>query len=155
MEAFASIRMNDVHDSFMGPNAMTVWKLTHQELLVDTRGTLPEFELYTTAQDFSHRAVRDRKLEIIAEICDRYDVDGFELDYIRHPVLFSRRLRGEPCTPDEIEIITSLMQEIRGLTDAAAARRGRPLLMWPCACRTRSAAASTTGWTCRRGWTTT
>ena len=129
MEAFASVRMNDVHDSFMGPNAMTVWKLTHQELLVDTRGTLPEFELYTTAQDFSHREVHDRKLEIIGEICDRYDVDGFELDYIRHPVLFSRRMRGEPCTPDEIEIVTSLMQEIRGLTDAAAARRGRPLLI--------------------------
>ena len=129
MEAFASVRMNDVHDSFMGPNAMTVWKLTHQELLVNTRGTLPEFELYTTAQDFSHRAVRDRKPEIIAEICDGYDVDGFELDYIRHPVLFSRRLRGEPCTPDEIKIVTSLMQEIRALTDAAAARRGRPLLV--------------------------
>ena len=33
MEAFASIRMNDVHDSFMGPNAMTVWKLTHHREL--------------------------------------------------------------------------------------------------------------------------
>ena len=129
MEAFASVRMNDVHDSFMGPNAMTVWKLTHQELLVDTRGILPEFELYTTAQDFSHPEVRERKLEIIGEICDRYDVDGFELDYIRHPVLFSRRVRGEPCSLDEIETITALMQEIRSLTDAAAARRGRPLLI--------------------------
>ena len=129
MEAFASVRMNDVHDSFMGPNAMTVWKLTHQELLVDTRGILPEFELYTTAQDFSHPEVRERKLEIIGEICDRYDVDGFELDYIRHPVLFSRRVRGEPCSLGEIETITALMQEIRSLTDAAAARRGRPLLI--------------------------
>ena len=62
---------------------------------------LPEFELYTTAQDFSHEAVRQRKLEIIEEICQRYDVDGFELDYIRHPVLFSRRMRGESCTADE------------------------------------------------------
>ena len=53
MEAFASIRMNDVHDSFMAANGMTIWKKTHPELLVDTRGMLPEFELYTKAQDFS------------------------------------------------------------------------------------------------------
>ena len=129
MEAFASVRMNDVHDSFMDANAMTVWKRTHPEFMVNTRGTLPEFELYTTAQDFSHEAVRQRKLEIIEEICQRYDVDGFELDYIRHPVLFSRRMHGEPCTTDEIDIITSMMGEIRSLTDAAAERRGRPLLI--------------------------
>ena len=129
MEAFASVRMNDVHDSFMDANAMTVWKRIHPEFMVDTRGTLPEFELYTTAQDFSHEAVRRRKIEIIEEICQRYDVDGFELDYIRHPVLFSRRMRGEPCTTEEIAIITSMMEEIRSLTDAAAERRGRPLLI--------------------------
>ena len=129
MEAFASVRMNDVHDSFMNANAMTVWKRTHPEFMVDTREMLPEFELYTTAQDFSHKAVRQRKLEIIEEICQRYDVDGFELDYIRHPVLFSRRMRGEPCTPDEIVIITSMMEQIRSLTDAAAKRRGRPFLI--------------------------
>ena len=129
MKTFASVRMNDVHDSFMDANAMTVWKRTHPEFMVNTRGTLPEFELYTTAQDFSHEAVRQRKLEIIEEICQRYDVDGFELDYIRHPVLFSRRMHGEPCTADEIDIITSMMEKIRSLTDAAAKRRGRPLLI--------------------------
>ena len=108
---------------------MTVWKRTHPEFMVDTRGTLPEFELYMTAQDFSHEAVRQRKLEIIEEICERYDVDGFELDYIRHPVLFSRRMRGEPCTANEVDIITSMMREIRSLTDAASEQRGRPSLI--------------------------
>jgi len=129
MEAFASVRMNDVHDSFLDANAMTVWKRTHPEFLVDTQGMLPEFELYTTAQDFTHEAVRRRKLEIIEDICTRYDIDGFELDFIRHPVLFSRRMRGEPCTVDEIAIITALMQQIREIIDAAAARRGRPILL--------------------------
>ena len=128
MEAFASIRMNDVHDSFI-PGGLTTWKMRHPEWLVDTNGTLPDFELYTSSQDFSHEPVRRRKLEIIEEICERYDVDGFELDYIRHPVLFSRRMRGEPCTRDEIEIMTSLMRQVREMTDAAAARRGRPVLI--------------------------
>ena len=129
MEAFASVRMNDVHDSFMDPNGQTIWKKTHPEYMVDTRGMLPEFELYTSAQDFSHEEVRARKLEIIEEICGRYDIDGFELDYIRHPVLFSRRMRGEPCTPEEIEIMTGLMRRIREITDAAAEHRGRPMLI--------------------------
>ena len=129
MEGFASVRMNDVHDSFMDANALTVWKRTHPQFMVDTHETLPEFELYMTAQDFSHRAVRQRKLEIIEEIGARYEVDGFELDYIRHPVLFSRRMRGEPCTQNEIAIITTMMHQIRGLTDAAAERRGRPMLI--------------------------
>jgi hypothetical protein len=129
MEAFASVRMNDVHDSFMDANAMTTWKRIHPEFMVNTRGALPEFELYTTAQDFSHEVVRERKLEIIEEICQSYDVDGFELDYIRHPVLFSRRMRGEPCTADETSIITSMMEKIRSLTDGASERRGKPLLI--------------------------
>ena len=128
MEAFASIRMNDVHDSFK-PTGLTIWKLRHPEWLVDTNGTLPEFELYTSSQDFSHEPVRRRKLQIIEEICEGYDVDGFELDYIRHPVLFSRRMHGEPCTQDEIEIMTSLMRQVREMTDAAAARRGHPVLI--------------------------
>ena len=129
MESFASVRMNDVHDSFMDANAMTVWKRTHPEFLVDTRGMLPGMEVYATSQDFSHPAVRERKLEIIGEICERHDVDGFELDYIRHPVLFSRRVRGEPCTEEEIGIITAMMRQIRDLTEAASARRGRPMLI--------------------------
>ncbi|MCK4324873.1 MAG: hypothetical protein KAW89_10105 [Armatimonadetes bacterium] len=128
MEAFASVRMNDVHDSFI-PGWQTTWKKQHPELLVDTQGMLPSMQLYTTAQDFTHEQVRQRKLEIIQEICQRYDVDGFELDYIRHPVMFSRVMRGEPATQQEVEIMTTLMRRIRQLTDEAAARRARPVLL--------------------------
>ena len=128
MEAFASIRMNDVHDSFF-PGGLTTWKMRHPEWLVDTIGALPASEIYTSSQDFSHEPVRRRKLQIIEEICERYDVDGFELDYIRHPVLFSRRMRGEPCTQAESETMTSLMRQVRETTDGAAARRGRPVLI--------------------------
>lgn len=128
MEAFASVRMNDVHDSFI-EGGQTLWKREHPELLVDTKGLLPNFELYVTSQDFSHEEVRQRKSEIIEEICERYDVDGFELDYIRHPVFFSRTMRGLRVTDEEAEIMTSLMRRIRRITDEAAVRRGRPLLL--------------------------
>jgi len=128
MEMFASVRINDCHDSFL-PGGLTIWKKQHPELMVDTTGMHPNFELYTSAQDYSHQEVRQRKLEVIEDICARYDVDGFELDFIRHPVFFSRTVRGLPVTADQVEIMTALMRRIRELTDASAARRGRPLLL--------------------------
>jgi hypothetical protein len=128
MEAFASVRMNDVHDSFI-PGWLPTWKKKHPELLVDPRGMLPSLELYVTSEDFTHKAVRNRKLEIIEEVAQRYDVDGFEFDFIRHPVFFSRTLRGLPVIDEEIEIMTAFMRRIRELTDREAQRRGRPLLL--------------------------
>ena len=128
MEILASMRMNDAHDSFI-PGGISMWKRKHPELLVDTKGRLPQFEIYTSCQDFSNKEVQDRKFEIVEELFQRYDVDGFELDFIRHPVFFSRTMRGEPATVKEQQIMTSFMGRIRRLTDETGSRRGRPLLL--------------------------
>jgi len=133
MELFASVRMNDSHDSFI-PGGVTLWKKEHPEFLVDSTG-IPNnrdehpLGLYVIAQDFTHQEVRDRKFEIIEEVARRYDVDGIELNYIRHPVFFSRTMRGQPVTDDEVEIMTSFMRRVRALTDEVGARRNRPLLV--------------------------
>ena len=66
--------------------------------------------LYVTAQDFSHPQVRDRKFEIVKEVCRRYDIDGVDLNFIRHPMFFSRGMRGEPASKAEIEIMTGLLR---------------------------------------------
>ena len=128
METFASIRTNDVHDCFI-PGGITIWKRQHPEFLVDTKGTPAHLDLYHTSQDFSHKEVRGRKFEIIEEICSRYDIDGFELDFIRHPVFFSRTMRNLPVTEAEVDIMTSFMRRIRQITDEAGERRGRPVLL--------------------------
>ena len=128
MEAFASIRMNDVHDSFV-PGIQTIWKRNHPEYLVQTGGKPPIHKVYVTAQDYAHQAVRDRKFEVIEEICDRYDVDGIELDYIRHPVLFSSVIQGGSATDAEVAIMTSFMDRIRSRMDQLGTRRKRPLLL--------------------------
>ena len=128
MEAFASVRMNDVHDSFI-EGMKTLWKREHPEFLVDTSDRLEDRGVYVTSQDFTHPAVRDRKFEIIEEVCERYDIDGVELDYIRHPVLFSRSMRGLPATGGEVGIMTSLMRRVRRRMNEIAARRRRPLLL--------------------------
>ena len=128
MEAFAHMSMNDCHDSIMR-NLMHPFKSQHPELLVDTKGTLSHLQLYVTAYDFSHEAARDRQFTIVREVCEGFDVDGFEMDYFRHPMFFSRCMRGEPATPEETAIMTGFMARIRKMADAAAARRGRPLLL--------------------------
>ena len=128
LEIFAHMSMNDCHDSFMD-GLMHPWKKAHPELRVDTTGTLSDLRLYVSAYDFSHEEVRDRQFSIIEEICQRYDIDGFEMDYIRHPMFFSRCMRGEPATQTEVGIMTAFMARIRSCADAAGARRGRPLLL--------------------------
>ena len=141
MEAFASIRMNDVHDSFW-PGLMDPWKKEHAELRVSARRGLqfsdvdePTFPgsniaaLYSTALDFSHREVRDRRLEVIEEVCQRYDIDGVELDFIRHPVLFKSTFEGRPISADEIALMTTFIRRIRDRMDQIGFERGRPLLL--------------------------
>lgn len=128
MEIFASVRMNDVHDSFIG-GGLTLWKKENPYFLVNPLGIKTSMELYITAQDFSHKEVRQRKFEIIEEVAQRYNVDGFELDFIRHPVFFSQTLRGQPVNQNQIDIMTKFMERIRKMTDKEAHRRGRPLLL--------------------------
>ena len=133
MELFASVRMNDCHDSFI-PGGVTLWKKEHPEFLVDSTGVPHDKDahplgLYVIAQDFTHKEVRDRKFEIIEEICRRYDIDGICLNYIRHPVFFSNTMRGEPVTPEEMEIMTTFMRRIRKFMDEQGVRRCRPILL--------------------------
>ncbi len=128
MEAFASLRMNDVHDS-MWYRWITHWKRNHPQFLVDRTGMLPERKLYVTAQDFVHQEVRERKFEIIEEVCQRYDIDGIELDFIRQPVYFSSSMRGVPVDDGEVAIMTGFLRRIRRSMDEIATRRGRPLLL--------------------------
>jgi hypothetical protein len=133
METFASVRMNDCHDSFIS-GGKTLWKKEHPEFWVDG-GDVPHdlmkhpLGLYWTAQDFTHQEVRDRKFEIIEEVCQRYDIDGIHLNFMRHPVFFSRTMRGEPVTAEELKIMTGLIRRIRQLADEQGTERGRPILV--------------------------
>ena len=139
MEAFASLRMNDVHDSFVEGH-LSRWKLDHREFLVSTRGLQtaiaepafpgsPVANLYSTALDFTHQVVRDRKFEIIEEVCLRYDLDGVELDFIRHPVLFKSIFEGEAVTPEQVSLMTAFIRRVRQRMDEIGEERGRPLLL--------------------------
>ena len=85
--------------------------------------------LYWTAQDFTHQQVRDRKFEIIEEVCQRYDIDGIDLNFMRHPVFFGHTMQGLPVSAAELDIMTRLIRRIRRLTDARGLERDRPILI--------------------------
>ncbi len=131
IEVFWSLRMNDTHDSG-DPTMMSQWKKAHPECLVgrwEDRATYRGGGKRWSAVDYTHPLVRDRTVGWFDEVAARYDVDGVELDFFRHPVFFKSLLKGEPATPAECDAMTSLVRRIREVIDRHAVRRGRPMLL--------------------------
>ena len=52
-------------------------------------------------QDFAHQEVRDSRLEITLEACERYDIDGYHYDFMRYPRLLPHRGGARQRPPDD------------------------------------------------------
>ena len=118
LEFFASLRMNDCHES-------PVWKMA--DTYSRYRKDHPEFLLgdavhpgFSTGFDFTHDDVRERRYRIIEELATRYRLDGIELDFLRHPAYFK---------PDEAyrkrHLITGLVRRVRARLDRHREETGR------------------------------
>ena len=121
--AFISIRMNDVHH---------VWRALINDNIQDRERAMAEFQFFADnpdcrlgegvpgdprmryALDWGNPKVREHKFKIIEEICRNYDIDGLELDFMRHYCLFNPKR----TTPKERkEIITNFVRRIRKALD--------------------------------------
>ena len=86
LQYFVSQRMNDAHFAYSregtGENFWTgtFWH-QHPELRIGGKTEHYSRHLF----DFSHQEVHDVHMAIIEETCQRYDIEGFELDFMRHP----------------------------------------------------------------------
>jgi hypothetical protein len=84
----------------------------------------PEYRIGTDTLDWAQRvqnwaipAVREHKLAFITEICENYDIDGFELDFMRYYSFF----RMNETTKDErAGIMTQFVATVRKLLDRTA-----------------------------------
>ena len=77
--------------------------------------------------NWEHKAVRDRAFSFIQEICENYDIDGFELDFMRH----SRHFRLDETTSEQrSEIMAGFVKQVRQVLDRTA-RPGQH--RWLCA----------------------
>ena len=138
MEAFWSLRMNDTHDNWY-PFFLMEFKRSHPELLLFQpsdvgrgRQGLVEPHMYATAVDYGREEIRDMQFEIIRDVCERCDVEGIELDFLRNPILFRPTMEGLPVEQEHIDIMSSFLRRVREMTERVGRSRGRPLLI---ACR--------------------
>lgn len=123
MAPFISLRVNDTHHVSRGMKleneeerlkAMSEFRLfaDHPEWRLGP-GADPE-ERTQYAFDFSRKEIRDYKLAIIRELCENYDIDGLELDLMRHWRFF----HGKKTTPEErVEIMTDFVRQVRAILD--------------------------------------
>jgi len=129
MEVFWSMRMNDTHDS-SNPSLFCKWKADHPEYLVGQKEQKYPYGCNRwSSVDYGVPVVREKVFRIFQEVCTHYDIDGIEMDFFRHPVLFKPQMTGDPVTQSHCELLTDLMRRIRNLTDTQAAKRGRPILI--------------------------
>jgi len=120
---FFSYRMNDVHQSHytgkrISPTMDPLWK-NHPEWrlpLADKDHVGPY------AMNYLHQEVRDWYYAIIEELVENYDIDGFELDFMRNPIFFPAEKIKEG-----MELMTEFTRKIRSLLDRTGAKRKKQL----------------------------
>ena len=106
-----SVRMNDCHfpDQPNHPYHSTFWK-AHPEWRI-ARGL-----------DYARPEVREHYLKLIKEVCERFDLDGLELDFMRFGYCFRP---GEEHKG--LAILTGFIRQVREVTQEAARQWGHPV----------------------------
>jgi hypothetical protein len=133
IEAVWTLRMNDIHDAFT-PQLWPRWKTDHPDALLGKRADWDANSPGSQARwwsgvDFRRDDVRRRTIELIGEVARNYDVDGIDLDWLRHPLHFRETLRGEAVKQDAVDLLTGLVREVRAMLGRVEQDRGRPLLL--------------------------
>jgi hypothetical protein len=148
LDFFCAFRMNDCHEGrVMERDALGLWsspelqypafkdgrfveenlfghicklKREHPELLI---GECPELtRVNYVCFDYSHKKVRDFRFELIKEAVQKYDLDGIELDFLRHNLFFKP---GEEKA--KMEVMSDFIQSIRAMLDEIGNNRNKHL----------------------------
>jgi len=131
LEIFWDMRMNDTHDAMLGgygPYLRPKLKLDHPEYLVGTADKPPKFGTWSSV-NYAVPQIRDLAYRFFEEVCQKYDIDGVELDFLRHPCFFKSVADGGRASADELAMMTELFRRIRRMTEREGQRRGRPILV--------------------------
>jgi parallel beta-helix repeat protein len=122
MEAFLTFRMNELHDvdKPASPLLSPFWR-NHPEYRVGG------YEGWgAQALNYAIPEVREYFFSILTELCERYDLDGLELDFMRFPYYF-------PYAADKMvqyaDSMSTFVARVRAMTDSLGSRRGRPILL--------------------------
>lgn len=134
VEGWLTLRMNDCHGlqeyrqrmeegtgdycgwALLFPSAF--WK-EHPEL---RRATYREERSLEGAFDFAQSEVRRHHLALVAEVLEKWDMDGIELDWMRWGMNFKPGYETEGKT-----VLTGFMEEVRKLVKKCERRLGHPV----------------------------
>jgi len=130
IEGWLTMRMNDCHGleererRYPGaPEGVMEWTSTFWRDHPEYRRAPYRWERsWEGAFDYGHRAVRDHHMALIRELCERYDMFGLELDWLRWGMHFAP---GHEAAGREL--LTDFVREVRELTEACAKRVGHPV----------------------------
>ncbi|MBN2450712.1 MAG: hypothetical protein JXR77_10000 [Lentisphaeria bacterium] len=134
MAPFVSFRMNDVHMmEFAGEaHPRSQWAsrfyTEHPEYWIEPehKTKWPSGYNHRRGLNWAEPAVREHKLAMLTELCEGYDLDGLELDFLRDHVLY----RDEVPEAARLEITTGFVRQVRALLDRTALPGRR---RWLCA----------------------
>ena len=120
IDFFFSYRMNDHHYTFfndkrISPTMDPLWR------------EYPEMRLHNIdnghyTMNYLHQEVRNWYFEIIKELVCSYDLDGFELDFMRSPYYFPKNK-----IETGMEIMTGFVKRVRDLLNTTGTQRNKEL----------------------------
>lgn len=125
MDFFPSVRMNEHYDMDESSPSYSRLRREHPEYLIgrgkDIVGPSLEWGI-RTGLDYAIPEVRRYMASIIVELLSRFDVDGIELDYMRHPAFF----RIEEAYANRY-FMTDFIAYIRQQIDLIGKQKGKKL----------------------------
>ena len=128
---FISLRLNDVHHvenihtpgNTRGVNAISRFYAEH----LDCRFGSDLTDWFQRTLDWSRPEVPAYMFSLIEEQCENYDIDGFELDFMRFPHFFET---ARTPLPERVAVMTGFVRRVREVLDRTA---GRGRHRWLCA----------------------
>lgn len=123
-----TLRMNDAHFGLETTNFLRANMYYEATAAGETIGDA--YGIYTHCYDFRHRRYPDAIRAFIAEVLDRYDIFGLELDFMRYIYCFD--YKNDPRCHT---VMTEYIRSIRRVVDAAGNKRGHPIRLTVRTCR--------------------
>ncbi len=125
---FISLRLNDSHGhEFVKMDRKDILSWAWH-VFCPTHVQHPEWRISQNLNDWNGRVfnwaipeVPKLKIDFIREICESYDIDGFELDFMRNNCFFDER---KTPIEERRRIMNGFVSEVRGILDRTA-RNGR------------------------------
>jgi hypothetical protein len=111
MAYFVSWRMNECHDAAK-PDTPIMSKFMKEHSEYKT-GNIHGRAMREHTLNFAINEVRDEQFALLEEICNKYDIDGLELDFLRFAPFFKKDLAKE----ERFAIMTAHVRRIRKMLD--------------------------------------